>query len=119
VTGNGKIRIDRNSISGESNEVFSVISTPSSLGLEWVCPDSAMISWNPVNDAIGYEVSMLGAKYMDSLTFVTDTNAVLQIPASTSTWFSVKSYGIDDAIGERAIAIEKTNDEFGCTWSDP
>lgn len=119
VTGNAKIRIDRNLISGESNDVFSVISTPSNLGLEWVCPDSLMVSWNPVEDAIGYEVSMLGAKYMDSLTFVTDTNAVLQIPASTSTWFSVKSYGIDNAIGERAIAIEKTDEEFGCTWSDP
>ena len=119
VTGNAKIRIERNAISGENENVFSIISTPSNLGLEWVCPDSLMVSWNPVDDAIGYEVSMLGSKYMDSLTFVTDTNAVLQIPASTSTWFSVKSYGIDNAIGERAIAIEKTNEEFGCTWSDP
>lgn len=119
VTGNAKIRIERNTITGENSDVFSIISTPNNLGLEWVCPDSLMISWNPVDDAIGYEVSMLGSKYMDSLTYVTDTNAVLQIPASTSTWFSVKSYGIDDAIGERAIAIEKTNEEFGCTWSDP
>ena len=119
VTGNGKFRIERNTIFGESNDVFSVIATPSNLGLEWVCPDSLMVSWNPVDGAIGYEVSMLGAKYMDSLTFVTDTSAVLQIPGSTSTWFSVKSYGMDNSIGERAIAIPKTNEEFGCTWSDP
>jgi len=119
VTGNAKIRIDRNTISGENSDVFSVISTPENLGLEWVCPDSVMVSWNPVDDAIGYEVSMLGAKYMDSITYVTDTNAVIQIPVATSTWFSVKSYGINDAIGERAVAIEKTTDEFGCSWSDP
>jgi hypothetical protein len=119
VTGNAKIRIERNSISGENNDVFSVISTPTSLGLEWVCPDSVMVSWDPVGNAIGYEVSMLGPKYMDSITYVTDTNAVIQIPLSTTTWFSVKSYGINDAIGERAIAIEKTTDELGCVWSDP
>ena len=119
LTSEGLIRIERDGIVGESEAVFSVIGTPTSFGIEWVCPDSLLLTWDPVSGADTYEVSMLGAKYMDSLTTVSDTSAVVYISSTVETWFSVKSMNNDGAIGERAIAIEKTEGEFGCLWSEP
>jgi PKD repeat protein len=44
---------------------------------------------------------------------------VVYISSTVETWFSVKSLNNDGAIGERAIAVEKTAGEFGCLWSTP
>ncbi|MDX1650907.1 MAG: S8 family serine peptidase [Brumimicrobium sp.] len=119
LTGEGRIKIERNGIEGMSEASFSVIATPTDLGVEWVCPDSLMLSWNPVTGATGYAVSMLGAKYMDSITFTSDTNVVLNLPSSLDSWFSVKSYGPNGAVGERAVAYHKVPGEFQCLWSAP
>ncbi len=119
LTSEGLIRIERDGVVGQSEAVFSVIGIPTDLGLEWACPDSLLLTWNPVSGADLYEVSMLGAKYMDSLITVSDTSAVVYISSSVETWFSVKSLNNDGAIGERAIAVEKTAGEFGCLWSTP
>ncbi|MEX2483258.1 MAG: S8 family serine peptidase [Brumimicrobium sp.] len=118
-TGLGRIRVERNANVGISEEVFTIINTATNLGIEWSCPDSLMLSWDPVDDAISYEISALGSKYMDSIASTSDTSIVLQYPSTTDTWFSVKAYGQDNAIGERAIAIHKTPGEHGCTWSAP
>jgi PKD repeat protein len=92
---------------------------PNNLNFEWVCPDSAKFTWNTVSGATGYEVSMLGAKYMDSLTTTTANSMVLQIPASNDGWFSVRALGPNNARSERAVAIQKPTNEFGCLWSAP
>lgn len=118
-TGQGRIKVERNSTSGMSSGAFSVIDIPSGLEVEWACPDSLKLTWNPVDNAIAYEVSMLGNKYMDSIGVSNTTSLVVQVPASGDNWFSVKALGPDNAIGERAIAIRKTPGEFGCTWSAP
>ena len=117
-TGKGRIKVERDGVEGISQEPFSVIRTPTDLDFEWVCPDSLKLTWNNVDGAIGYEVSALGDKYMDSVGYSETSDFVIQIPVSEENWFSVKSYGPDDAIGERAIAIKSTGEQ-GCTWSDP
>lgn len=119
VTGLGRIKVERNSIEAASDTTFSIIGVPNSFDLEWVCPDSMMLSWNPVSGAEGYEISELGNKYMDSIAFVTDTNIVLQYPSNYESWFSVKTLGSDNAIGERAIAIQKEEGQKNCFWSAP
>jgi hypothetical protein len=118
-TGQGRIRVERNSLSGMSAAEFSVIDIPNNLEVEWACPDSLKLVWDSVDDAISYEVSMLGNKYMDSIGTSTSTSLVIPVPASGDNWFSVKAIGPDNAIGERAIAIRKTPGEFGCIWSAP
>lgn len=119
VSGLAKVRVTRNSSSDESDAVFSMISTPNNLQFDWVCPDSAKITWNAVSGATGYEVSQLGTKYMDSIGTTTTTSLVVAIPSSTDSWFSVRALGPDNARGERAIAIQKPTTEFGCLWSVP
>lgn len=119
VTGLAKVRVSRNAQSDESDAVFSIIETPSNVHFDWVCPDSAQIAWDPVTGATGYEVSMLGIKYMESIGTTATTNYVVQIPATDAGWFSVRALGPDNARGERAVAIEKPTTEFGCLWSAP
>lgn len=119
LTGLGRIKVERNAVEGISPENFSVIDIPSGLSVEWACPDSLKLTWNAVSGAINYEVSMLGVKYMDSLGSSTSTSLVVPVPSTADTWFSIKSHGPDNAIGERAIAIHKSPGEFACIWSTP
>lgn len=119
VTGLGRIKVERNGLESISDTTFSIIGVPNSFDLEWMCPDSMMLSWDPVIGAEGYEISELGSKYMDSIAFVTDTNIVLQYPSTYESWFSVKTLGNDNAIGERAIAVQKLEGQKNCFWSAP
>lgn len=119
LTGLGRIKVERNAVEGTSSAAFSVIDIPTGLTIEWACPDSLKLTWNAVSGAINYEASMLGLKYMDSLGSTANTSLVVPVPASADTWFSIKSHGPDNAIGERAIAIHKSPGEFGCIWSTP
>ncbi|MDG1776985.1 MAG: S8 family serine peptidase [Crocinitomicaceae bacterium] len=119
VTGLAKIRVTRASSSDVSNDVFTILGTPTNLDFGWSCPDSINITWNAVAGATGYEVSMLGAKYMDSVGSSSATNITLALASTDENWFSVRALGADNARSERAIAIRKLPGEFGCTWSDP
>ncbi len=119
ITAQGKIKVERGALSGVSAAAFSVIGTPSNLSVLWSCPDSLKLAWRPVNGAIEYEVSQLGARYMDSIATVSDTSLTLFIPANQEHWFSVKAKGANGEMGERALAIRKLPGEMGCTWSNP
>lgn len=119
VTGLGKVRVTRNAISDECDTVFTLINTPNNLEFAWICPDSSNLSWDPVPGATAYEVSMLGAMYMDSIGTTTATNYTVLINSATNGWFSVRALGPDNGRGERAIAIEKGTNEFNCASSPP
>lgn len=119
LTGQAKVRISRGGQSDESPEVFTIMQQPNGLDFEWVCPDSAKFVWNTVSGATGYEVSMLGNKYMDSIATTTTNSFVIAVPASNDEWFSVRALGPNDARGERAVAIQKPTTEFGCLWAPP
>jgi hypothetical protein len=119
VTGLAKVRVSRNSISAESDTVFTLIDVPGNLQFDWICPDSSNFTWEPVVGATAYEVSMLGAKYMDSIGTTSATNFTVPISSSLNNWFSVRAFGPDNARGERAIAIEKGVIEFNCEVSAP
>lgn len=119
VSGLAMVRVTRNAVSGVSDTVFTLIDVPSNLQFEWVCADSALLTWDAVVGATAYEVSMLGAKYMDSLSTTTATSLTIQSPSTVNGWFSVRALGIDNARGERAIAVEKGVGEFNCSSSPP
>lgn len=115
LTGTALIRVTRGSQSGQSPETFSIIGLPSNISVDWACPDSIRLVWNGVSGAIGYEVSVLGNMYMDSLTYTTNTSAILTgINPNLSYWFSVRAYTPDNTKGRRANAINKTPGVFSC-----
>jgi len=115
LSGEVLVQVTRGSLSGISDDVFSIIGTPINLNIDWACPDSMQLSWNIVAGATSYEVSMLGNKYMDSVGVTTTNSYVFYgINPTLTYWLSVRSLGPTNARGERAIAIEKVPGTFSC-----
>ena len=118
VTNLAKIRISRNSSVDESNDFFTIIGVPQNLSVNWICPDSAYVSWNSVAGAVDYEVSMLGSIYMDSITTTTSTTALVinPNPSITDSWFSVCAK-VNGERGRRAVAVNAQSINNGCLAS--
>lgn len=116
TTGKARIKITRGASSDSSKVDFSIIPVPTSFSVKWVCPDSIQLVWKPVPTATSYQIHQLGSMYMDSIGTTTDTFFVVRnIPSTDSGWFSVKCLGADNAVGRRAIAIEKPIGTTNCS----
>ena len=101
-----RVRISRNGISDESDANFTIIDVPD-VSVNWICPDSIYVLWNTVAGATEYEVSMLGQKYMDSMTTVVSngnpTQSALILnpnPNILDSWFSVCAKKMMERKGE-------------------
>ena len=105
IDGSVQLRLVRQGDTSVSEE-FPVISTPENLELASSCPDSLTIAWDSVAQADGYVVYRLGAKYMDSLTFVSNESITLAHDLKEDDWFSVAAVK-DGSIGRRAVAIQR------------
>ena len=110
ATNQARIRISRNGVVAQSDTNFTIIDVPD-VTVDWICPDSIYVIWNTVTGATAYEVSMLGQKYMDSMTTVLSngnpTQSALIInpnPLILNSWFSV-SAKYNGNNGRRDIAI--------------
>ena len=119
LSGLARVRVLRGAQISQSEDVFSIIPTPENLDVAWACPDSMNLVWDSVPGATGYEVSMLGAQYMDSIGTSLTNNLTIAALSTDENWFSVRSLGPDNARSERAIALRKVPGQFGCTWSSP
>lgn len=115
ITNQAKVRVSRNGYTDESDADFTIINVPQNVSVNWICPDSIYVSWNAVNGATDYDVSMLGNIYMDSMTTTTATSALILNPNPTITdsWFSVCSK-LNGNKGRRAVAINAQPINNGC-----
>lgn len=115
VTNQAKVRITRGSSSDESVESFVIINVPQNIIVDWICPDSIYMSWDPVAGATSYEVSMLGSVYMDSMITSVTTNSFFlnPNPSVVDSWFSVCAK-INIGKGRRAVAINQQPTNIGC-----
>ncbi|MDC0202060.1 S8 family serine peptidase, partial [Flavobacteriales bacterium] len=123
ITDNALIRISANSGNSISisNTSFTIIDVPSNLSVYWPCPDSINVSWNSVNGATSYDISMLGQKYMDSIFSTGNTNVwvINPNPSVTESWFSVRA-NPNNGKGRRAVAVNAQSinsvcSGYGCT----
>lgn len=118
VTGNAQIRVSRDTVSSTSSVPFSIIKVPTGLSVLWACNDSLKLKWQAVPGAQEYEVSRLGSKYMDSIGRTDKLHfTVDNINPFGTYWFSVKAIGTE-AIGRRAIAINKPPGIVNCVPFD-
>ncbi len=100
-----RVRITRGTQNSES-ENFVIAPTPTNLGFSSICPDTTTLSWNPVNNAKGYVVYKLGAIYMDSIGYTTNTTFdVPNVSAFDEHWYSVATVADSNGVGRRAVAI--------------
>jgi hypothetical protein len=115
VSGNCLVRISRGASSDVNDAPFSIVGVPSNLEVTWQCVDSLKLTWDAVPGATGYEASMLGAMYMDSMG-TSNTNEIIlhNINSNNTNWFSVRALTAS-AKGRRALAIKKLPGLLNCT----
>ncbi|MBK9449077.1 MAG: S8 family serine peptidase [Bacteroidetes bacterium] len=115
ITGLAKVRVTAGALTDMSDATFSIARLPTNINITYICPDSIGISWTAAAGATGYEVSILGTKYMDSVATSSTTSAVIrnQNP-NVDHWYSVRSLQ-GNGKGRRAIAIFRAGGTFNCT----
>ncbi len=117
ATGNVKVRLTRGTETFLT-EPFTILGVPQNITINWVCADSMSLSWSAVTGATGYTVYRLGSEYMDSLTTVAASTAVLGgIPLNTTEWFAVGARGPLNANGRRSLAKLRNPGLVNCTYS--
>lgn len=115
VSGAVKVKVSRNGFSDESDTSLAIINLPTGITVDWACPDSVKLSWNPVNGAAGYTVYKLGQKFMERVTVTSTTSAIVTgTNPNLGYWFSVSANTVDGNTGRRANAIYKAPGAFGC-----
>jgi PKD repeat protein len=105
-TGKGHIRITRGASTSLNEVPFSILDIPTNLEIVQACPDYIRLAWSEVSGAQGYDVFLLGDRYMDSIG--TTTELFYDIPTTDPTerhWVSVRAKGNDGRRGRRANAI--------------
>ncbi len=116
ATGKARIRVTRSGslASDVSDETFSISRTVPNLSVVAVCPDTTFLRWDTLSNAVAYEVSQLGSKYMDSIGRTAFNFFPVRIPAADSAWFSVKALSSDGGVSRRALAIPKLKQASTC-----
>ena len=119
ATDAARVRITRNGITDESDANFTIIDVPN-VSVNWICPDSIYVIWSSVTGATDYEVSMLGQKYMDSMTTVVSNGNTTQSalilnpnPNILDSWFSVCAKK-NDGKGRRDVAVNAQPNNSSC-----
>ena len=92
---------------------FTILSQPSGLSIDWLCPDSMRVSVNSISGADSYTAYLLGAKYMDSVKSSISNSVVIPFQLSSQSWVSMAG-NIDGTKGKRAYAVQVPQNTFGC-----
>ncbi len=118
VTSQALVRISRDGISDTGEEGFIIMGIPSDIEFERACPESVLLAWDPVDEAVSYDVMMLGEKYMEVVGSTSaDTLLVEGISYEEEYWFTVRAIGPDDAVGRRAMAVMKSPGVWNCLFT--
>ena len=115
-TGNMYMRITRTGAGDTSNAPSAIYAQPTSIRVTRMCPDSMEVTWNGVNGATSYEVSLLGNKYMDSVGVVSGATKLVfpgTFVNNQTYWISVRAIS-PQAKGRRANAISKAPGFLNC-----
>lgn len=109
-------RVRRGAAEGRSVAPVSIQTPPSNLRVTRVCPDSATFEWNPIPNAVRYDVFRLGATQMDSIGSSSQPRfAVLGTNPLVEDWLSVRAVQANGARSRRAIAIRRAPGTLNCT----
>ena len=118
VSGNAMVRVSRNGLSHTSDEAFSIMGVTTDIEFPRACPNSVLLRWEAVNEAVSYDVYQLGDKYMEIVgSTTTDSLLVEGINFEDELWFSVAAVGPDNAIGRRANAEMKSPGVWNCIFN--
>ena len=119
LSGNCLVKIKDGANDGLSDSQFTIVDPPSNLSLVWRCADSAIFAWDSVPGAMGYRAYKLGNKYMDTLSYTSNTYVkVYNLSPTETEWVSVQAVLPDSGSGRRAIAMAIQPGDFNCIGQD-
>ena len=99
----------RGAASDQSEAAFTLMERPQNIRVERICPGTSSIrlTWDAVPNATGYDVFLLGSRYMDSVG--TSNTTTFDVPVADVTaeqWFSVRAIGANGLRSQRQIAVQ-------------
>jgi len=108
ITGEARVRITRGTEVDESDANFTIIERPQNIRVDRICQSisAIQVAWDSVPGATGYDVFMLGQKYMDSVG--TSSILSLNVPVANVNdpqWLSVRALGPNGIRGLRQVAV--------------
>lgn len=119
LTGRLRVRVSRSGVSDESDANSSIIRAPFDVQVEQVCPTQTVLSWEAIEGAEGYDVFVLGDRYMDSLAQTTDTSFThLGTDVNQTYWYAVRARGPQAAISQRSPAVKRSPGRQNCPLDD-
>lgn len=108
LSGEVRVRVSRGGNSGESAANFSIMERPQNIEVYRVCENTntVVLRWDAVPGATGYDIFMLGQKFMDSIgsSAITEYNVVVSNIADPQ-WFTIRAKGPNGLRSNRQIAI--------------
>lgn len=110
-TDQGYLRLTRGQESTTQDRPLHLFPRPANLRVARACPDSISFTWDPVEEAVGYQVFQPGDRYME-VTLETDTS-LITIPTwnpLADNWLAVRAMGEDTLLSPRTLA---RNHRFG------
>lgn len=114
VVPNALLRVERNGLTDISGP-FTIMSVAQGLDVQVNCIDSALLAWTPTPQASGYIVHRLGAQYMDSVGFTTDTSFVhTGLQAVHNDWFAVTAMAPNGVRARRSNAVARPQQLVNC-----
>jgi hypothetical protein len=108
------MRLVRGADTSYTERTFTITRLPSNIRVLKACVDSVTLAWNAVSGVSRYEISRLGAQYMDSVTTVSGLTATIPYNVAATEWFSVRAVMSNGQKGRRATAIRKFAGLVGC-----
>lgn len=123
ISGNALIRVGSGTNIGQSSTVFSIAPRPQNVEIVQACPDFIKVKWDPVDfspasTSVGYEVFLMGEKYMELVATTNETYAevpTFQSNPSLDHWIAVRANGTNGIFSKRTIAKQYNNGLLDCT----
>ncbi len=114
-SGRARVRVTRGTQSSASPALFTLAPLPTGLRALSRCATEATLSWTASDSATAYTVYRLGARYMDSVTTVSTTTAVVSgLTAGEANWFAVAARGANGLVSRRTRAIYQAGAVRNC-----
>ncbi len=114
-TGRALVRVTRGGNTATSKAVFSILGIPAHVRVDWKCADSMRVSYNAVPGAARYIVSILGAKYMDSVASSATPSCVVRgLTTVNPQWLAVQAVAANGVKGRRSVAQQTPAGIFNC-----
>ncbi|MEM9822229.1 MAG: S8 family serine peptidase [Bacteroidota bacterium] len=114
-TGEARVRVTRGMESDRSDANFSITRLPTGLNFAAAWEDVITLEWTGVEGVLGYEIFVLGEKYMDPVgvsmetTFEYTTTDIMQVH-----WFAVRAIGDNGIISRRTNAVQFVGGLINC-----